>query len=137
MVELSEMAKLVHDEVVGERRRQECELVAEVEIALARAAPPAGALVANADAVVGESVRRGVASRQCCVEAGKMLEPSVRDGAGGFFVQGESAAARERSWAAGAAMNPTNSKPKTALRRFLEQPFHIYQSTPFDLHLLS
>lgn len=56
MIELPEMTKLMHDEIVGKTRRQECQLVAEIEITLARATPPAGALVADAHAVVGEEV---------------------------------------------------------------------------------
>lgn len=108
MVELSEMTELVHDEIVGEMRRQERELVAEVEVAIARAAPPAGALVADAYAVVGEDMRR----RQGRVEAGKMLEPGVCESTGGFFVQGEGAAAGERGWTA-RANTPTNSSHDT------------------------
>ncbi len=114
MVELPEMTELVHDEVVGEMRRQERELVAEVQIALARAAPPASALVANADAVVGEEVRW----RECGIEARKMLEPRMRGGTCGFFVQGKSAATRERGWARcpAAARVPTDTSHDSSKR---------------------
>ena len=73
MVELPGMTERVHDEIVGEPWRQERELVAKVEIALARATPPASALVANADAAVGEDVRRS----ECGIETCKMFEPCM------------------------------------------------------------
>ncbi len=105
MVELPEMAELVHDEIVGELRRQERELVAEIEIAPARTAAPPGALVADAHAAVGEGVRWD----QSRIEAGKMLEPRMRNSAGGFFMQGESTAACERGWATSATRVPTDT----------------------------
>lgn len=42
MVELAQMTQFMHDHVVDQMHRQEGKLGIEVEIALARAAPPAG-----------------------------------------------------------------------------------------------
>jgi hypothetical protein len=56
MVELLEVAEFVDDEVVLGGRREEDDTVAEVQIALARAAAPAGFLIADGDPAVGKAV---------------------------------------------------------------------------------
>lgn len=105
MVELPKMTELVHDEIVGELRRQEREFVAEVEVAFARTAPPAGALVADAYAAVGEGVRR----REHGIKTREMFEPCMRDGASGFFVEGKSAATCGRDDTAGTTDTATSN----------------------------
>jgi hypothetical protein len=57
VIELAEMAKLVHDDVVAKRRRQERDVVIEIQIAFLRAASPSRSLVANADAADFEIIK--------------------------------------------------------------------------------
>ncbi len=56
MVELSPVAELVDDDVVGEVRRQEGDAIVEVEVALGRTASPSASLVSDGDLAVRESV---------------------------------------------------------------------------------
>ena len=75
MVELSPVAELVDDDVVGEMRRQQGDAIVEVEIARGRAASPAASLVADGDRSIGESV-----------ELIEVSEAGVDEGSGGLLV---------------------------------------------------
>ncbi len=57
MVELADMAELMHDDVVGKVRRQERNAVVEIEIPPLRAASPSRLLAADADAAVSKIIK--------------------------------------------------------------------------------
>lgn len=75
VVHFLEMAELVHNDVVALLRREEEDLVTEVEVALARTAPPSPLRVFYGNSVVCKSI--------ACVE---MPEPGVGQDAGCFLV---------------------------------------------------
>lgn len=56
VVEFFEVAKLMHDEIIGEVWREVQDAVIEVDIPALRAAAPASFLIASADILIGESV---------------------------------------------------------------------------------
>jgi len=56
VIELTEMAKLVDDNIVGEVRGEKRDFIVEIEIAFAGTTSPSRALVANSDAVPCESI---------------------------------------------------------------------------------
>ena len=49
MIEFAQVAELVDDDVIGERRRDERETVVEAHCPLLRTAPPSGSLISYAD----------------------------------------------------------------------------------------
>ena len=56
VIRLREMAELVDDDIVGERRRQKRDFVIKIEITSARTAPPERPLIFDADFVKSQSV---------------------------------------------------------------------------------
>ena len=57
MVELSKVAELVDDHVVGKMRRKKCEPVVEVEIAVFGTASPTRLLIFDEDTLIRETIR--------------------------------------------------------------------------------
>gem|GEM_PF-6122467 len=106
---------------------QESDFVAKVEIPLPRATPPASTLVADTHAMVGEGMWR----RECRIETHKMLEPRMCDGASGFFVQSEGAAASRRSATTrtNTTSHPPNDKCSWQRMFHLEMRFKIREIT--------
>lgn len=51
MIEFSQVAELVDDDIVAEALRQKEQSIIEAEISLARTAPPTRLLIADADAI--------------------------------------------------------------------------------------
>lgn len=63
VVELQEMADLMHDDVILESLREECDFVVEAQVARTRAAPPPSFLCADGDTSVLHAKARGVVCR--------------------------------------------------------------------------
>lgn len=83
MIELSQVAYFVHDDIERELLRQRRYFVIEIEIAFGRAATPSTPRGADADAIVGDAVEAGK-SRAC------LMRQVVRGA-----LQGRDIAARE------------------------------------------
>jgi len=49
MIEFDQVAELMHDEIIGEMRRQPDDAIIEIEVAVLRAAAPSRPLIADGD----------------------------------------------------------------------------------------